>query len=158
MMKTKWNDNILEDGQEMTQANKRNIYYSTLVKKIIDNNDATQIIKYIFFGIVCVVFIAVSLIGIIAILIIAKKPNITISDIGVAITSFGSVLSSIIALPKIIARHLFPENSEKVRFDFISQNQKLDLGEPEYIDDDEFDSYDDEEVDDDDHIEENDNN
>lgn len=132
----KLNDyNFLEDEQEMTQANKRNAYYSMLVKKIIDNNDATQIIKYIFFAIVCLVFISVSLIGIVAILIIAKKDILSYADIGVAITGFGSVLSSIIVLPKIIAKHLFPENSEKVRFDFISQNQKLDLGDPEYIDD-----------------------
>ncbi len=80
-------------------------------------------------------FIAVSLTGITAIVIIAKKTNITIADIGVALAGFGSVLSSIVVLPKIIAKHLFPESSEKVRFDFVSQNQKLDLGDPEYIDD-----------------------
>ena len=146
-MKDRLNNTFLEDESEMTQSNKRNEYYSLLVKKIIDNNDATQIIKYIFFGIVCLVFIAVSIIGIISILIIAKKDTMTNSDIGVAITGFGSVLSSIIVLPKIIAKHLFPENSEKVRFDFISQNQKLDLGDPEYIDDSDFYDYENDDTD-----------
>ena len=126
---------FLDDDQELSQANIRNEYYSLLVKKIIDNNDATQIIKYIFFAVVCLVFLAVSIIGIVAILIISRKATISYADIGVAVSGFGGVLSSIIVLPKIIAKHLFPENSEKVRFDFISQNQKLDLDKPEYIDD-----------------------
>ncbi len=126
---------LLDDDQELSQANIRNEYYSLLVKKIIDNNDATQIIKYIFFAVVCLVFLAVSIIGIVAILIISRKATISYADIGVAVSGFGGVLSSIIVLPKIIAKHLFPENSEKVRFDFISQNQKLDLDKPEYIDD-----------------------
>jgi len=130
---------FLDDDQELSQANIRNEYYSLLVKKIIDNNDATQIIKYIFFAVVCLVFLAVSIIGIVAILIISRKATISYADIGVAVSGFGGVLSSIIVLPKIIAKHLFPENSEKVRFDFISQNQKLDLDKPEYIDD--FDDF-----------------
>lgn len=125
---------FVNDDQELSQSNIRDKHYSTLVKKIIDNNDATQIIKYIFFGVVCLVFLAVSIIGILVVLKIASKEAISYADISVAITGFGGVLSSIIVLPKIIAKHLFPENSEKVRFDFISQNQKLDLDKPEYID------------------------
>lgn len=141
-------ENLLENADDMTEANKRNVYYSELVKKIIKNNDDTQIIKYIFFSIVCLVFISVSIIGVCAILIIAKKDNISNADIGIAITGFGSVLSSIIVLPKIIAKHLFPENSEKVRFDFVSQNQKLDLGDPEYIDYDDLPNFEEDEKDD----------
>lgn len=125
---------FVNDDQELSQSNIRDKHYSTLVKKIIDNNDATQLIKYIFFGVVCLVFLAVSIIGILVVLKIASKEAISYADISVAITGFGGVLSSIIVLPKIIAKHLFPENSEKVRFDFISQNQKLDLDKPEYID------------------------
>ncbi|MCR5020656.1 hypothetical protein, partial [Ruminococcus sp.] len=37
-----------------------------------------------------------------------------------------SILTSIIVLPQIIAKHLFPENSEEVRFAFIKDNQKND--------------------------------
>ena len=125
---------FVNDDQELSQSNIRDKHYSTLVKKIIDNNDATQLIKYIFFGVVCLVFLAVSIICILVVLKIASKEAISYADISVAITGFGGVLSSIIVLPKIIAKHLFPENSEKVRFDFISQNQKLDLDKPEYID------------------------
>ena len=125
---------FVNDDQELSQSNIRDKHYSTLVKKIIDNNDATQLIKYIFFGVVCLVFLAVSIIGILVVLKIASKEAISYAYISVAITGFGGVLSSIIVLPKIIAKHLFPENSEKVRFDFISQNQKLDLDKPEYID------------------------
>lgn len=35
-------------------------------------------------------------------------------------------LSSVIILPQIIAKHLFPENSEEVRFGFVKDNQKAD--------------------------------
>ena len=64
--------------------------------------------------------------GMVIIYNISKKSDITYSDIGVAITGFGTVLSSIIVLPSIIAKHLFPENSESVRFGFIKENQKFD--------------------------------
>lgn len=82
--------------------------------------------KYIFFGAACAVFLDVCIIGILAVFIIAKKDNITVADIGVALTGFGSVLSSIIVLPQIIAKHLFPENSEEVRDNFIKGVQEFD--------------------------------
>ena len=81
----------------------------------------------------CLIFALVCTIGVWIIFNISQKENITYADIGVAITGFGSVLSSIIALPKIIAKHLFPENSEKVRFDFVNANMKIDQA---YVDDD----------------------
>ena len=64
---------------------------------------------------------------------VTKKDVLTVPDVGVAFAGFGSVLSAIIVLPKIIAKHLFPEDSEKVRFDFIKENQKSDQA---YLEDD----------------------
>ena len=115
------------------ESDRRDVYYSVLVKDIIKNNRTGQILKCIFFGVVCLIFALVCIIGVWIIFNISQKENITYADIGVAITGFGSVLSSIIALPKIIAKHLFPENSEKVRFDFINANMKIDQA---YVDDD----------------------
>lgn len=115
------------------ESDRRDVYYSALVKDIIKNNRTGQILKCIFFGVVCLIFALVCTIGVWIIFNISQKENITYADIGVAITGFGSVLSSIIALPKIIAKHLFPENSEKVRFDFVNANMKIDQA---YVDDD----------------------
>ena len=115
------------------ESERRDVYYSALVKDIVKNNRADQVLKSIFFVIVCTVFAFICVFGLLIIFNISKKDTITYSDIGVAITGFGSVLSSIIVLPTIIAKHLFPADSEKVRFSFIKENQKLDQS---YLEDD----------------------
>lgn len=115
------------------ESERRDIYYSALVKDIVKNNRTGQILKCIFFVIVCLIFAFICILGLLIIFNISKKESISYSDIGVAITGFGSVLSSIIVLPQIIAKHLFPENSEEVRFGFIKENQKLDQA---YLEDD----------------------
>ena len=108
------------------ESERRDVYYSALVKDIVKNNRTGQVLKCIFFAIVCFVFAFICVLGLLVIFNISKKDNILYTDIGVAITGFGSVLSSIVVLPQIIAKHLFPENSEEVRFGFIKENQKLD--------------------------------
>ena len=108
------------------ESERRDVYYSALVKDIVKNNRTGQVLKCIFFAIVCFVFAFICVLGLLVIFNISKKDNISYTDIGVAITGFGSVLSSIVVLPQIIAKHLFPENSEEVRFGFIKENQKLD--------------------------------
>lgn len=118
------------------ESDRRDIYYSALVKDIVKNNRTVQVLKCIFFGIVCLIFALICVFGVLIIYNISMKNDITYSDIGVAITGFGSVLSSIIVLPKIIAKHLFPENSEQVRFNFIKDNQRLDQS---FIEDDVYD-------------------
>ena len=116
------------------ESERRDIYYSALVKDIVKNNRTSQKLKCCFFAIVCLVFAAICIIGMIIILNISHKDNILYSDIGIAVTGFGSVLSSIIVLPKIIAKHLFPENSEEVRFKFIKDNQEFDQPIFDYTD------------------------
>jgi hypothetical protein len=119
--------------QYYLESERRDVYYSALVKDIVKNNRADQFLKCIFFVIVCAVFAFICVFGLLIIFNISKKDTTTYSDIGVAIAGFGSVLSSIIVLPTIIAKHLFPENSEEVRFKFIKENQKLDQS---YLEDD----------------------
>lgn len=108
------------------ESERRDIYYSALVKDIVKNNRTSQKLKVIFFIIVCIVFCFICVCGMFIIMNSSNKESITNSDIGIAITGFGSVLSTVIVLPKIIAKHLFPENSEKDRFAFMKQNQQLD--------------------------------
>ncbi len=119
-------DLLIEADKEFFPSAKRDIYYAALVKDIVKNNRSSQIMKCWFFIFVCGVFLFTCIVGMISILNISKKAYVSVADIGVAVTAFGSVLSSIIVLPQTIAKHLFPENSEQARFEFIRNNQKFD--------------------------------
>lgn len=115
------------------ESDRRDVYYSALVKDIVKNNRANQVLKCIFFGVVCAIFAFICVLGLLIIFNVSKKEAITYSDVGVVAAGFGSVLSSIIVLPTIIAKHLFPEDGEKSRFAFVKENQKMDQS---YLEDD----------------------
>lgn len=119
-------DLLIEGDKEFFPSAKRDMYYSALVKDIVKDNRSSQIMKCWFFAFVCGIFLFTCIAGMLTILNISKKENVSIADIGVAITAFGTVLSSIIVLPQTIAKHLFPANSEKARFAFIKDNQQFD--------------------------------
>lgn len=119
-------DLLIEGDKEFFPSAKRDMYYSALVKDIVKNNRSSQIMKCCFFGFVCGIFLFTCIVGMLTILNISKKENVSATDIGVAITAFGTVLSSIIVLPQTIAKHLFPANSEEARFSFIKDNQQFD--------------------------------
>lgn len=119
-------DLLDEAEKEFFPSAKRDVFYSALVKDIVKNNRASQIMKCFFFGFVCAIFLFTCIVGMFVILNISKKENVSIADIGVALTAFGAVLSSIIVLPSTIANHLFPADSEKTRFSFIKDNQQFD--------------------------------
>lgn len=125
-MKKRNKDLIYENDDIYNESDRREKYYSILVKDIIDNNRTSQRLKKAFFIIVCSIFAFICVVGLLIIYNISKKDIVTINDIGVALTGFGSILSSVIILPQIIAKHLFPENSEEVRFGFVKDNQKAD--------------------------------
>ena len=124
--KTKKPDLLDEADAEFFASAKRDIYYSALVKDIVKNNRSSQVMKCFFFAFVCGIFLFTCIVGMLTILSIAQKPEIALSDIGVAVTAFGGVLSSIIVLPQTIANHLVPADSEKERFAFIKDNQQFD--------------------------------
>jgi len=109
------------------ESERRDIYYSALIKDIVQNNRTTQKYKLAFFIVICAVFIGICVVGSIVIIKVSNSHEITFADLGVAITGFAGVISSILVLPKIIAKHLFPENSETARFNLIRDNQKFDL-------------------------------
>lgn len=121
-------DTELQDEQQayFEGPARRDVYYSALVRDIVRNNRASQVMKIIFFTVVCAAFLVVCIGGIVAICLVAKKPFIASGDIGVAITGLGAILSTIIVLPSIIANHLFPKDGETVRFNFIKDNQAFD--------------------------------
>lgn len=109
------------------ESERRDIFYSALVKDIVQNNRTSQKYKLVFFVMICAAFIAICIVGSIVILRVSNAHDISYADMGVAITGFAGVISAIVVLPKIIAKHLFPENSETARFSFIRDNQRFDL-------------------------------
>lgn len=119
-------DLLIEEDKEFFPSAKRDMYYSALVKDIVKDNRSSQTMKCWFFVFVCGIFLFTCIAGMLTILNISKKENVSAADIGVAITAFGTVLSSIIVLPQTIAKHLFPANSEQARFAFIKDNQQFD--------------------------------
>lgn len=124
------------------ETDRRDVYYSALVKDIIRDNRTGQVLKCIFFCVICVVLLYTCLFGTVIVYIIAKKEQVSATDIAALIAGLGSIISSILVLPKIIAKHLFPEDSEKGRFDFIKASQRFD--QPKDSEYDFFDEYDDE--------------
>ena len=114
---------IFDDNME---ADRRDVFYSALVKDIVKFNRSDQTKKWIFFVVVCALLILIIGTGMIVIYNASMKEDTTVQDQGIAITGFGSVLSSILILPKIVANHLYPKNYEEFRFDFIKDLQKMD--------------------------------
>lgn len=89
----------------------RNNHYVATPMGLGKNNKINNILKCIFFGIVCLIYISICVLGMLVVYNISKKSVVSYSDIGVALTGFGSVLGSTITLPKIIGKHLFPEHN-----------------------------------------------
>lgn len=116
-----------EEQETYLESERRDILYSTLVEDIVKINKQNQCFKTIFFWAILAVFGVLCVGGISVIYNISLKHDIDYTDLCVAIAGFGGVISAIIVLPKIIAKHLFPEDSERARFDFIRDNQNFDL-------------------------------
>lgn len=128
------NDDIYQNFFD--EADTRNEYYSILIEQIIKDNTTNKIIKYIFFAVVCLVFIVVTIGGVCILIFVSKKNNIqtNYTDIVLLLSALSGMLSAIIVLPKIIAKHLFPEHSEQDKYEFVKSTQKFDLN-PVTIDD-----------------------
>ena len=127
-MKTKEPDLLeTQSDDEYFQYEKRERYYSAMVKDIVKDNRSLKSLKWVFCLTICAVFSFVCIFGILSIYVLSLKENPSYEDIGIAIAGFGSIISSVIVLPKIIAKHLFPQNSEETRFNFIKDTQKFDI-------------------------------
>ncbi len=70
-----------------------------------------RILKCVFFTIVCLLLMLISILGILVIYNISTRENIGVSDVGIAFTGLSGEISSIMVLPQIIAKHLFPNSS-----------------------------------------------
>ena len=118
-------DRIVSDFTGHESA-RRDIIYSKALYDIILENQRNKSLKTVFFYIVCGVFVLASLGGCAAIVVVSLKQETNATDIATVIAGLGTALGSIITLPSIIAKHLFPENSEANRLEFLSSSAKRD--------------------------------
>lgn len=112
---------------QVLASDMRDICYAALINDIVENNRSSQKLKKLFFYLVCGIFIFICVVGMVAIWNISRKAEIKIEDIAVVFSAISGVLGSIIVLPTTIAKHLFPEDSEKERFSFIKGNRDSDV-------------------------------
>ena len=109
------------------ESEARDILYTRLVRDTLKDNRSLKGFKWVFVSVICLVFLSICIFSILTIFRLSDKENFTYEHLGLALSGFGSILASIIVLPKIIAKHLFPEDSEKVRFQFIKDTQSFDI-------------------------------
>lgn len=116
----------IEPDELLAESARREIYYSAYLRDIIKSSRQTEKLKTSFFWLSFIVLACIIASGIGIIYIIAMKDTISFADVGVAFTGFGTVLTAVLALLTIIAKHLFPENGESERYSFIDSAHQYD--------------------------------
>jgi len=113
------------------EASARNKMLTRLLKSSLETrknlHDDRRGLRKKFFVIVCTVFVVVIVLGMLTILALAFKENVTLTDLGVVAASLGSIIVAIIKLPEIIATHLFPPEGDKMDDDLIREIINFDL-------------------------------
>lgn len=75
-------------------------------------------LKKWFFGLVMSLLTVIT-VGSITTFILIAINEVSIESIALIVGAFGSLITSIIVLPQIIAKHLFPENEDQQTNDLI---------------------------------------
>ena len=114
------------------QYDRRDELYANLLENYIeqskDKADKNVGYKQKFFNIVMTVFCCMIFIPLLAILIVAIRGDNNITAVIALSSSAISILSAIIILPKIIAKHLFPTDEDKNMIDLVKSMQENDSG------------------------------
>ena len=112
------------------EYDERNVLYTELLRNYIasyeDKDGEKRKYKKVFFWvtIVILILIVVACLFFIWIIIVVGKDNYT--EIGAIIGSVVGIITALIAIPKIIAEHLFPVNEESNMIDMVKNMQDND--------------------------------
>lgn len=100
-----------------TGAEERDEIYTKLLNKYIEEYDRNRKqrrkMKNVFFGFTIAIFVLL-IVGLITLLIVMsvnKTLSVTVGAI-LSATAFASIITALITLPTIVAKHLFPENMD----------------------------------------------
>lgn len=112
------------------EYDERNVLYTELLRNYIasyeDKDNEKRRYKKVFFWVTIVILclIVVACLVFIGIVIVVGKDNYT--EIGAIIGSVIGIITALIAIPKIIAEHLFPVNEESNMIDMVKNMQDND--------------------------------
>jgi hypothetical protein len=116
----------------------RNRVFTDFIEKFVIDYERRakqqRVFRCWFFCIVVVVFIILNVLSSCSVYIIAQKANVSISDVVAAVSAFGTILSSLIVLPKIIAEHLFPKAEQDKSIELFSKVLEEDQKVREFYD------------------------
>lgn len=117
-----------------TQASSdREQLYTNLLECTIKDCSSVHILKIVYFSVILALLIIVSLGSLLALFYVSKMDNPSSTQaISVVAGAFTSFLSSIIVIPKIMAKHIFPEDSEKERYNFVNGMKSIDQANLHY--------------------------
>lgn len=100
---------------------------TALLSDLIQHNRSKSKQRWVFLWSVVGVFVFVVTAGMVVMLIAVSKKQAAITDIVALVGALVGVVSAIISLPNIIANHLFPADSEKNVFDYLTKLHEKDL-------------------------------
>jgi len=119
----------------LPETETREEHYTTLVGNSVTNINSSTIqrrrLKVAFFVSIIVAFLGIVVCSVAVPVLLMFKDSVTTSDVIVALGSSGSLIGSMIILPKIIADHLFPKEGEKHEEILLQFIQQLKRNEPD---------------------------
>ncbi|MDP4153551.1 MAG: hypothetical protein Q8865_08975 [Bacillota bacterium] len=122
--------NTLLKNEELELSDRSDLYTALLNAYVTDfdfRHKSNRYYKKRFFNIVMIIF-CISIFGAIAVLmIIAFKGVGNSADITLVISSFATILSTLIIIPQIIAKYLFPLDEDDKVADMVKTMQQNDF-------------------------------
>ena len=111
------------------QYDKRDTLYAHLLDTYIHTYESksrwNKWYKLAFFSLSLAAFVGVIGLSLTALIIVAlhAKDESTVTNIAVVISSMAGIISSIVVLPKIIAKHLFPMDEDEKMIEMVKHMQ-----------------------------------
>lgn len=122
---------------EAIEYTKRDNLYTDLLCNYIEiyktKEKHKKIFKIVFFVIVMFVFLGVITGCVLSMCYIAVNGIYDAESVGIVIADMAGIISSIIIIPQIIAKHLFPTNEESFMLDMVKSMQNNDAGIRDFI-------------------------
>ena len=105
------------NNDKSKQRKQTNRECNDFANMIIAERKARNILRIVFFAIICTILLVVPISAVIALFLVAQKTDKNVADIGVAITCLASLLGS--SLFCIVAKHLFPDNGDQAEINYM---------------------------------------
>lgn len=112
---------------DRTAYSRRNNLYGDILENYISINkaksNANKCYKFWFFLISMIIFACLTIGPIVVFLIMACKDSATATDFAAVLGCIAGIITSIIIIPKIIAKHLFPTDEDTRMIELVKNMQ-----------------------------------